>query len=227
MYSGEMMLTNPGVVPGSQLFDTPGSYTFTIPQYNLLTVHVWGAGGAGGSGYASANYSANGGNSVAFGITAQGGGGGQGGLGYRTVATGGGIGGTSTNGNIVNISGGNGDDYYASPSYTIKSGGAGANGGAGGNGASAIVYGGSNGYPGTVPGGGGGASYYDSGGGAWAHTVSGGGGSYGQSQFTYYIYPKGSTTTITVGAGGAADLGDVSTSRGGAGANGKVYIVWT
>jgi hypothetical protein len=219
-------LFHPGVAPGSQLFTTPGTYNFTVPFFNTLTVHVWGAGGAGGSGY-STGYalSGSGGNSSAFGISVTGGGGGAGGNGFRTIATAGGQTGNSTNGNITNISGGAGLSYSASPT-SIKAGGAGANGGAGGAGG-AGVFGGSNGGIGSAPGGGGGASYYDNGGGAWAHTVSGGGGGYGQSRFTSYTYVPGTTQTIVVGAGGVAANGDISTSRGGNGAPGRVLIVWT
>jgi hypothetical protein len=227
MYTGEQALLQPGVIPGSQLFTTAGTYSFTVPLFNTLTVHVWSGGGAGGSGY-STGYalSGSGGNSSAFGITVTGGGGGAGGGGYRTIATAGGETGNSTNGNITNISGSPGQAYNASPT-SIKAGGAGANGGAGGYGNGTVVYGGSNGGIGVAPGGGGGASYYDSGGGAWAHTVSGGGGGYGQSQFTSYTYVPGTTQTVVVGAGGVAANGDVATSRGGNGAPGQVLIVWT
>lgn len=37
-----------GVNPGSQTFSTPGTFTFTVPLYNSLTVTVNGAGGGGG-----------------------------------------------------------------------------------------------------------------------------------------------------------------------------------
>lgn len=232
MYLGEKALLQQGVVPGSQLYTTPGSYSFTVPLFNTLTVHVWSGGGAGGSGYNTAYaLSGAGGNSSAFGISVTGGGGGAGGGGYRTVATAGGETGNSTNGNITNISGYAGLSYYAAQgarlANTIKAGGGGANGGAGGYGNGTVVYGGSNGGIGIAPGGGGGASYYDSGGGAWAHTVSGAGGGYGQSQFTDYTYVPGTTQTIVVGVGGTAADGDVATARGGNGAPGQVLVVWS
>lgn len=38
------------VSPGSTSYPTPGSYSFTVPNYNTLVVDVWGAGsGAGGA----------------------------------------------------------------------------------------------------------------------------------------------------------------------------------
>jgi hypothetical protein len=38
----------PSIVPGSQSFTTPGTFTFVVPYYNTLTVDVRGGGGGGG-----------------------------------------------------------------------------------------------------------------------------------------------------------------------------------
>lgn len=45
--------TTAGVTPGSQTYSSAGTYTFTVPAFNTLTVTVKGAGSGGGGGGAS------------------------------------------------------------------------------------------------------------------------------------------------------------------------------
>jgi len=47
--SGVWKQVHAGVVPGSTTYTTPGTYSFTVPKHNTLTVKVWGAGGSGAS----------------------------------------------------------------------------------------------------------------------------------------------------------------------------------
>lgn len=64
------------VVPGSQSYTTPGTYTFNVPAFNTLTVTV-NAGGGGGGGYSNGHpemyNGGNGGNSSFASVSAEGG----------------------------------------------------------------------------------------------------------------------------------------------------------
>jgi hypothetical protein len=120
------------VTSGSQWYGTAGTYSFTIPAYNTLTVEVWGAG-AGGTELSAGG---NGGQSSWNGtLIAGGGNGGVGGVG--------GIGGIASGGDI-NLTGGNGGGRGAG------NGGSSPNGGTGG-----VFASGSAGWPGVASGGGG------------------------------------------------------------------------
>ncbi|MDR3570924.1 MAG: hypothetical protein P4L81_01855 [Candidatus Pacebacteria bacterium] len=217
---------------GSQVYTSPGTYTFTVPSsYNSLTVQVWGAGGGGAGGYSSDLYGQSGGTSAFGGVTAYGGAGGGG----AVNATPGTFGaGGSAGGGDVNTPGGNGTsngsnpDMYGNPVYYAGSGGGSPNGGSGGSGAQGQPPGGSvdnactgcSGFPGNTPGGGGGNNYA---GDTIAWGYGGGGGGYAQK--TYYYGQLPATVTVTVGSGGA--WGGYYDSHGGLGAPGEVAISWS
>lgn len=144
------------VTPGSQTYSSAGTYTFTIPAYNTLTVRVWGAGGGGG--FTGANGGA-GGVSQAGTVTANGGAGG------RSNGAGG-AGGTASGGttNTTGDAGGPGREGGSSPS--------GGSGGVAGSGGTASTCSGAP-HHGGAPGGGGAAGCMPSKG---RGAVSGGGG---------------------------------------------------
>ena len=91
----------------TQVFDTPGTYTWTVPAcVTSITVDVWGGGGGGGAVWSRFNPTTNG-SSSAEACTAAGGGGGGGfvrrtytvvpGQNYTVVVGAGGIGGIINN----------------------------------------------------------------------------------------------------------------------------------
>lgn len=195
------------VAAGSQTYSTAGTFNFTVPCYNTLTVEVWGGGGGGGADFwqSTAQDGSAGGQSRFNGtVIANGGAGGKKGINAANGA--GGAGGTASGGS-TNTSGSNG----ASGSNVIGgNGGASPNGGAGGPQRVA----------GTAPGGGGG------GGGGIASMGGGGGGGGAYSARTYSAgaFVPGSTIAVAVGVSGP---GGTSGSRaGGAGAVGRVRITW-
>lgn len=209
-----------GVTPGSQTFTTSGSHQFSVPEYNTLTVELWGAGAAGAAAVSGAGNGQNGGATtiVALGMTA---GGGVGGtkldpdLDYRQFAAGG-AGGTASGGNTLNTSGSAGSSGYE--------GGSAANGGAGGTAPYiASNTGPTSGGPGSAPGGGGGAGHYDLGG-NWLFPGAGGGGSYSKSVYTPGTGPAHRTLLdLVVGAGGAGQTGNPN----GNGAVGRIVFTWS
>lgn len=197
---------------GTQTYSTPGSYTFTVPQYGSLTVQVWGGGGGGGStkfgssgsaGYPSYFYAPNG--------TLSAGGGGGGGLGYHLGT--GGAGGSTSEGTVGNP-GGNGTTALSG------AGGSALYGGAGGAGQSGPF---ANGASGSSPGGGGSGAHNG------AVNAGGGGGSGGYAIHTYALneLSQGTLVPITVGGGGPGGLGGASIYDGGNGASGRISIIWT
>lgn len=207
------------VVPGSTTFDT-GSGNFTTPNYNTLTIEVWGAGASGGSGGTTVQSVAGGASTCTTkGMTANGG--------ARTTVNangaGGGVGGTASGGNTTNTTGGTGGDPSPlnTSAGTSGAGGAGASGGAGG------LAGGSpsTGAAGTAPGGGGAGSNNSAGGGTFQKFAGGGGAGYSKSVYTFGVTSGFPTVAqllaYSVGAGPAAN------ASGGAGANGRVRFTWT
>ncbi|WP_423415862.1 hypothetical protein RLW55_05950 [Hyphomicrobium sp. B1] len=193
------------VTPGSQSYTTAGSFSFTIPCYNTLTVQVWGGGG-GGAGATSGSRKAGttGGASNFDGALVA-----NGGVHAPTSASGG-AGGTASGG-TTNTTGAAG---------TATVGGAGANGGSGGGSS------GNNkpGKPGSAPGGGGSGGYFLAVmGGSTARGGGGGGGGYTTRSYASGVYTVGTSVNATVGAGG---VGGNSTYDGGAGAVGRVTITW-
>lgn len=199
--------TRPDVTPGSQTFSTAGSFNFTVPAHNTLTVEVWGGGGGGGgsSGFTDVNgTSGSSSNWDATALVANGGAGSSGNTG--------GVGGTGSGG-TVNISGNNGSN---AGTYG-GAGGAGGNGGAGGAGSTG------HGNPGVAPGGGGSGAYVGTRAGTNS-TGGGGGGGYTARTYTAGTYAVGTSVNISVGNRGT---GGVGTSRnGGNGAIGRVTITW-
>lgn len=139
--SAARTVTVSNVVAGSQSYTTAGSYNFSVPSYNTLTVTVWGGGGGGSQGAMGPIPTAGGQSSWNGAVIAYGGGAGSG--------VGGGAGGTASGG-TTNTTGGAGS----------TTGGNSPNGGAGG----------AAGSPGTAPGGGGGGSIgaYGGGGGGYS-----------------------------------------------------------
>ena len=199
---------------------TAGSGSFKVPNYNVLTIRVWGGGGGGGSitspsgsppvahwvsGFAGGNSAAYPPSGTMVGL-----GGGPGN--YVTPPADGG----GSYGGYTNIAG-----HPASYSVSQANGGAGGgpNGGAGGE---SVLRTGVAGYQ---PGGGG------SGGSSVSHYLSGGGGGGGYSAATFtpaVAKPPapGSTIAWEIGTGGnSGGYGGYVT--GGAGAAGKVQFVVT
>lgn len=174
-----ILLMKGPVFPGSQLFTTPGTFQFQVPEYNTLTVTVRGGGGQGfglGAGYNGGNSSFNGD------VIGEGG--------HAPVdASAGGAGGNGIGGD-QNFTGGTGGGAQA---LIGGSGGNGANGGgAGGSGNSAA---------GQAPGGGG------SGGNIMGAGMPGGGGG-GCAVKTYHgELPPGAIITVVVGDGGNLAVG--------------------
>ncbi|MEK7156603.1 MAG: hypothetical protein AAB790_02230 [Patescibacteria group bacterium] len=204
---------------GSQSYTTPGTYTFTAPDYaGTLTVTINGAGGGGGGGgggvqtwtypQGGTGDTGSSGGTSSFGgsVVGNGGGGGQGGTGAAFDSEGGYFGTTGSDGGSGSASGGN-----------SNTAGAGAGGGTGGTGGYSVV----NDTPAqqlSVFGGTGGA-----------------GGSGGRSVKTYSTgtLASGTQVVIIVGAGGAGGTGGWATgwaAPGNAGSNGgsgSVTVTWT
>ena len=160
------------VVPGSQTFTASGN--FTVPEYDTLTVTLFG-GGAGGAGGAEGG--ASGVSSTFQGLTAGGG--------VSGTTTVGGVGGTASGGNVSNDTGSAGGNQ--SPGT--------ANGGAcpGGGGTS------TNGQNhGNIQGGGGG------GGGPVLDASNAGGGGAARCRHSYAAgaLTVGASLSVTVGTGG-------------------------
>lgn len=159
---------------GSQTYSTPGTHTFTVPNYTgTLVVEVWGGGGRGGtegaiSGGAGGQSSWNGT------VIANGGAGGASSM--STCATAGG----TASGGTTNTTGG---------AANCPTGGTSPNGGVGG------TAGPTGGSPGTAPGGGGG--------GATSFYAGGGAGGYSTKTYSAGQLPVGSSITIVIGAGGS------------------------
>jgi hypothetical protein len=228
-----------GVTPGSITYTTPGTYNFTVPNYNSLQVELWGSGGGGGAvsgtgGSNSPTYTNGSAGSAAKwdGGAASGkpeAGGGSGGIRPINNSI---SGGTASNGDINTPGNGRVDDN----NYENYMPGANApNGGTGG------MYGNSTGTSGTdipvasqatAPGAGGaangqrisvsvpvGAGYMS------YQTVSvwhmgGASGAYCKKTYSPGAYAVGSSVQVIVPSGGAG-------ASGNPGARGEVKIVWS
>lgn len=214
--SSSSFTTDAAVTPGSQTFNSNG--TLVVPSFNTLTVYLYGGGGAGGGGGIDSNFVAGDGTNSIFGsptpVTAERGRGGQGREAGGNGGGGGGSGGTP---------GGDGEDGSVTSGGTAY-GGAGGDclGPDGGDGAPRNGPTSSNaeGVAGTAPGGGG------SGGVA---TGPGGGGGGGAGEYKTQVFTAGQLTVgasiaITVGNGGTPGAG---WRVGGAGAKGRVIVVWS
>lgn len=194
--------TGAGVTPGSQTFSTPGAFTFTIPNYNNLTVEVWGGGGGGGGYYYPL---ATGGGQSNWNSSAILANGGKPGPTYgagESYDANHGYGGTAAGG-TTNLTGG------AAP-LGAWAGGSSPNGGAQTSGAM---------QPANAPGGGG------SGGGVigddWGD--GGGGGGYAARTYSAGAFTPGANIGGNVGAGGSAAGADFQPTPGAAG---RVRFTW-
>lgn len=195
-----------------------GSGNQTVPQYNILTVEIWG-GGAGAQGFSDAgstqNGTAGGASSVStLGMTANGG---------TNVLTGG----TASGGNTTNTTGNSGANGSSQNSPTPGVGGTGGgspNGGADRTGPSADAD--APGNAGNAPGGSGSGSVFDFPGTPDINLASrgNGGGGYSKSVYTRGVTSGapaiGALLAYSVGAGGTGGGG--TRAKGGAGANGRV-----
>ena len=215
-----LLLTSPAIAfAGSQTYSTPGTHTFTVPQYTGdLLVEVWGGGGAG---QITTHAGENGGHSVFKDLAAYGGGGatdyvesGQcnGVLSNECTTTYhiGGYGGGGR-GSVHIYEGARGGDGVVAGKDGGHAG-KGANGGAGGLGAYVDLRDAENG---SAPGGGGGGGTYKH---DWITSIGGkyyggtdfdswgggGGGGYAYVQYYPAILPPGTSVSVVVGSGGAA-----------------------
>lgn len=228
-------MTNPQAVQASDLtYQTANTSNLTVPQYNTITVKIWGGGGGGGS---TGGNGQNGGASIV--VSSKG-----------TLSAGGGAGG----GQAITMN-------ALNPSLQVRAGAGGVAAGDGMNlagqpgtlptqivnGFTPIYKGGNGGAPlkSTLTAASGGQSNVSSagtsatalggGGGATSGTSNnqpggggGGSGAYVERVFVYPEIPVGSTLTISVGAGGrggpTSTNGFVTTPAGGSGAVGRVEV---
>ena len=201
--------TEANVVPGSDSFTTSGSFNFTVPAYNTLTVQVWGAGG-GGAGCSTTTkvVGVTGGASSWDGAVIANGG-------TRASTSAGGAGGTASGG-TTNTTGQNG----STAGTQAGPGGDGANGGAGGD----TIPGYGTGRPGVAPGGGGAGGGYTGGRSGNCRGSGAGGGGYSARTYSAGTYSAGELVPVVVGARGTG--GNGSSYDGGIGAYGRVTITW-
>ena len=209
---------------GSDVYDSPGTYTWTCPPgVTSVTVECWGGGGGGGGAFNRSTIDVNPGETYTITVGAGGtsGNNANGGPGGTTTFTGiggtvsasGGSGGSRGNGSFLGndygdggnhgvglFSGGNGGNSTGNGAG--GGGGAGNNGNATNGGNSATGAGGA-GNPNAAPyiGGNGGAFRNNNGGGNNASSPGGGG-------------------------GGARSAGSSQSRSGGTGSNGQVIITW-
>jgi hypothetical protein len=220
-------LINPATT-GTQVYNTYGAYTFTIPVYeNNFTIEAWGGGGGGGGVSSGVSGGSTTVNILGVNIITAGGGTG-GGMGELRVYGVGGLGGVAVGGN--NIGSQNGQRGRSIGVNGDNSGGNCPNGGAGGSNASTlnanVVY---SGGDGNAPGGGGGGYYFRDLGNSPPYFGGGGGG--GGAYITYgpadkFLFAAGVELALNVGKGGDGGLLDTD-QVGGAGADGKIILTWT
>lgn len=207
--------TGGSVTPGSQTFSTAGSFNFTIPCHNTLTIQVWGGGGGGQGADNASTYVAGGtGGTSSWNsslLQATGGQGGPAGTSLAVPTGGGGSGGTT------NISGGNGVGRQVNYGC-VSNAGEGANGGAGGTTTSPGP-----GVAGTAPGGGGSGPCFFAGKSS-VSLAAGGGGDYTTVNYASGSYTAGAIVPVVVGVGGTG--GNGASSDGGAGGSGRISITW-
>ena len=223
-----------------ELYTTPGTFNFTIPSHNTLTVSIWGGGGGGGESEVV-------GGSPGYGTL--GGAGGTSSFGSYLTATGGSHGGFASTTTFSGGSGSGGDINESgitgtqNSTYTNDLGasiGGGAGGAAYGGGASVVntasltnVGGNRSGIAGNSYGGGAACL-------AWQSQQGGGikqlalytgasGGGFSRKTWSAGTLTPGSIVSITVGAGGTAGsiLFTGSLIAQLAGAAGAIKIEWT
>ena len=232
--TGEQLVCNACTMGGSQTYSTPGTFTFTVPDYKTLTVEVWGGGGGGQGARQIADPTAGG--SSSFNGTVVAGGGASGDTGTGGTASGG----------TTNTSGGQGGPSCYYPALGGEAaGGAAPQGGAGGSGVQKALDGcnGGDGNDGLVPGGGGASDWaceatWWQGTGWGASGGAGGGGAYSTITYSMGQLAPGSALPVVVGAGGQGSKGEETSGfpgtgrnpgyyTGGDGAAGEVKIAWT
>lgn len=229
----QLLASSKTVIPGSQTYSTPGTYTFDVPDFNTMTVEIWGAGGSGGEAY-NGNTISQGGEGGSYkkytidigqlspgssqtvyigaggaAVQSNGGAGNPGGYSYFADAVWS-IGGYGGRGQF---SGANGASSY-SPTVSVpwtlvisEAGGAGGYGGVGGS----VTYAGGGGGGGQNTGGvfkAGGTSTY--------------GGNGGRGYGTWGNYPE--TDGVSPGGGGG---GGVYVGYSGKGGDGRIVITWS
>jgi hypothetical protein len=202
------------VVPGNATYNTPGTYTLTLPLYNTIIFQVWGAGGGGAvfNGYTYWQGNSGGNSSIAFSLgTIVGGGGGAGLVNTDSQAGGSGSGPTGTT--IIN---GNSTSHVNSGGFTYGGNSGGPASSIGGG--PTIFQGSYNGFFQQYAGGGGGQGV------AFLNTktqsASGGAGG-GYASYTLNTYVP-QTITINVGSPGVSNYGSAANGGGG-----YVYISWS
>ena len=220
------------IQPGSITFASPGTATFTVPDYDFFIVELWG-GGASGAAYSdtddrkglaggATSFTCTGPN--AFTLT------GGGATGFSSSSTGG-SGGTASGGDI-NVAGSKGGPYQYSGTTKVISG-FGGDAYLGGEGGPGVTSTSNNvwrsGISGTTPGAGG-SGMFRSWGGPSMGMAGGGAGGYVKKTWSREDSPililPGSVASIVVGAGGASRASNSNTVFSGAGAPGKLIISW-
>jgi RHS repeat-associated protein len=218
-----------------EIYNTPGTWTWTSPLTGTLTVQAWGSGG-GGSGYSTApggGYGGGGGGYAKETVSV------IAGDNYSIVVGAGGSGGTSQG--ASGTAGGNSTFALGSTTYLTAGGGGGGSNTS--DGAAGIYSGtGVTGYDGGT-GGGPGTPTYNPGGGGGGGAGSGGNGGGGGSGTSSSGGAGGSAGTPDGGTGGAGGNtgangsnghtlggggggGGNAAGKGGNGANGEVQISW-
>jgi hypothetical protein len=238
----------PACEPGSQVFSTPGSFDFVVPEFETLEVELWGGGG-GATAYAQVDVPTPGGDSSFNAVVVAGGG--------AAASDGAAAPGGKAFGGAVNLDGGAGSlacAQYLNPctGYVTRVGGDSPKGGTGGkaiielDACSAYMFGSTagDGENGQTPGGGGGGdqtcqfNWLAQQG--WGMGGAGAGaGAYASTTYTKSQLSPGSTVSVVVGAGGRGSKGAMSSQvpgtngknpghyTGGDGARGEVRLSWT
>ena len=198
---------------GSQSYESAGSFTFTVPNYqNNLIVKIWGGGGGGpGAAYGVITFGSDGGDSSFDGAVIAGGG-----KSPILSSNDGGLGGTYSGGDSGQNGSAGSNGYFAGGNGAGGSAGNTAEGGGAGGASPGAFY--TNGNDGSAYGGGGSA--------AWANYgfPGAGGGAYVTKEYAVGDLTPTDSITVVVGSGGA---GGVNTYTGGSGADGAVLITWS
>jgi hypothetical protein len=213
------------VQPGSLILSSPGTSSFTVPDYDNFVVELWG-GGASGAGYSdtddrgglaggATSFTCSGPNA----FTLIGGGAAK----FSMTSTSGGAGGTASGGD-VNVAGAKGGPFnqvesgYGGDAYL---------GGTGGPPVSGSGW--ASGIAGTSPGAGGSGMFRKTSFGIYG-MAGGGAGGYVKKTWSRDTSPililPGSIVSIVIGAGGASRASNSNTVFSGAGAPGKMIISW-
>jgi hypothetical protein len=228
----------PPVVPGGITYSS--NVTFTVPNYNVLTIKMWGGGGGGGAANGNGENGTNGDDSycTSLGLRA---GGGKGGKGCEEsplplFGITGGDGGKATGFTAASATGGDGKnaqrgriDGKEGDFWNLSGAGGDATGDLGGTGGGAKSSD-NPGADGNAAGGGGSGGYYKAGNDSSRRAGAGGGaGAYGRQ-----VYVKGAGGSPAVGAsltfvvGGKGFGGDASNDKqGGDGAGGRIRVEWS